>query len=338
MHADFLTLVLSADKLAQVRSYFDERFGQAEASFGHHGYEVGVNYAHGVHVSWSECNPDSERYKSAVCVNLPGEAFKVLTGYQVWMLCRRFGLLGARCTRLDVACDDGTGIVQLADVLQAMEAGDFCGPRVAKPDFDIRRNGSGAQKVLTGCTFGRRGKLGGGRSCCIYDKGLESGEFPAGEVIRVESRFYKDVAAIVFPFLVNTSTYEQFTRTLASLIPDAIDFREAKPGPDRHKDRRPRLPWWEKLVSILGQCARIAVVHPRAIERSVEWIERCVMPLLASLRDAGETVGFEVVAWVEDRLRGVPADARRVIEVCEAARVGRLDYTSIGRFMSRAVE
>lgn len=200
--------------------------------------------------------------------------------------------LRAHCTRLDLAYDDFARRVSMDTIREAAEAGNVSRFRVHSDQRERKRG-----KGLTGdsLTFGKKGKDGSGLQVCIYDKALESkGTINA---IRYEARYFKEKADILFECLASSMELEGCERKMRNYVGGSIDFVER--GNHRHKDRMPRLSWWQQIVDDLGE-ARVIVrkVIPPLEETVMKWVKPAVMPTLALVNeviDAGGHDGESVI-------------------------------------------
>lgn len=105
----------------------------------------------------------------------------------------------------------------------------------------------------TTMTFGKRGKAGGGKQYCCYDKNIESEG--AVDCIRHELRLYNEKSREeFFPKLVEVCKFDDWEDLLIQLIAGtvcgSIDFRDVSnydPDLGKLKDC-PRFEWWENFV------------------------------------------------------------------------------------------
>lgn len=91
-------------------------------------------------------------------------------------------------------------------------------------------------------------------------------------------------------------------RKMRNYVDRSIDFVER--GNHRHKDRMPRLSWWQQIVDDLGQ-ARVVVraVIPPLEETVMKWIKPAVMPTLALVAEVIDAGGHDGESVITDLLR-----------------------------------
>ena len=97
---------------------------------------------------------------------------------------------------------------------------------------------------------------------------------------------------MIFDCLMSSFTLEAFECKVKNYVGGSIDFVQC--GNHRHKDRMPRLGWWQKIVDEIGQ-ARVVVhkVIPPLEETVMNWIKPAVMPTLALIVEIVDASGHD---------------------------------------------
>ena len=255
-----------------------------------------VWHPYGIVMAWDVDLRNKDIHHGKFLLQLGGEAcgcFFDESIYQFcWDLCTKFAF---KCSRVDLCFDDFERIKSPNEVYQECCAGEeknYSGYRKHRFIDEERSTGEKSGETLY---FGTRGKNGGGKFLRCYDKELESD----GEInsVRWEVEFSKERANAVFFKIALSMTIEEFATNIAMLIGGSIDFIERK---GKNLDRAERLPFWEKIVSILGEaCIR----NPRPIktvEKCKAWMERCVFPSQSMMQEAfGDKKYYE---WAEEQI------------------------------------
>ncbi len=286
LKVDWLNLVFPASNREAVLDLVRPMLGDCEDKpTGMHYYSRSAGWEVGAVLAWT---PGGEHF----LLSLNGDSMNFFPLPVLFAFCNAACALRGKCTRLDIAYDDFARRVPMDTIRQAAEAGNFNHFRVWSDQKETKRG-----KGITGdsLTFGRKGKEGSGLQVFIYDKALES----KGTInsIRFEARYFKEKADLIFDCLISSFTIEAFECKLKNYVGGSIDFVER--GIHRHKDRMPRLSWWQQIVDDLGQ-ARVVVrkVIPPLEETVMNWIKPAVMPILAlvaEIIDAGGHDGEGIV-------------------------------------------
>jgi hypothetical protein len=169
---------------------------------------------------------------------------------------------------------------------------------------------NGVELCGRGVYIGSRGENGSGRFVRVYDKGLESGQAAAGEIIRWELESSADVARQIwadFVAVLGNDSSGGATALLAARVVGAVDFRT----PDCRLDRSERSSWWSAFLELVGRpvlCrARQKVTR---LAGHVAWLRRTVVPKIAACAKAtGQD--FKAVA-----LELLSAEGIRASSVC----------------------
>lgn len=310
---DWLNLVFPAgqdDQREKVKGLVNGRLGAGQdTERGLHFYKHVHQWESGAMLAWSED-------LGHMLLSLNGDSLDYFPADHLHPLLKAAEDLGAHCTRIDLAYDDLTRqLVRMEDVHAAAAAGNFCGFRTEGIQLE-RRSG-----VATGDGhyFGKKGKAGSGRMVLFYDKALESrGEINA---TRIEARFFKEHAALIFEALASALSVESMERKIRNHIGGAIDFRER--GTHKHVARMPRLDWWQKVLDALGTMA--------------VRVERAKPPLQAAMEYCRDTWAASfAITWEIAESQGQDADALMCALMREMVERGR-ERASYTRPGSRAL-
>lgn len=276
VHIDYLTLSIPNQYRGEVEQWCRERFGQFEPGKGARFLSQSLRYAQNAAAIFYDPESHPKR-KPSFILDIPGAGCQLAKDEALIELAieaRRNW--GAHLTRLDIAVDMIGGVEELiAQVHESCKRGESCRFRRFKHTEDV----SGT--LLAGKTIdlGKRGKDGSGRSVCLYDKGLETKQLPAGQWVRWEAR-YSDVCAD--QALEVYAIASDVDRALLAF--DAVEFRQVVPG-ETHVDRRPFCEWWVKL--------RQSICQPNMIRRfrrassaagMIHWFGKQVIPTFEQIR------------------------------------------------------
>lgn len=211
-----------------------------EGLFGLNTYRQSWRFEGGASVNWSEGRDDW-------CCIISGETLQLVGEDRHIEFLLAMDSHRDHCTRVDPRVDDySRELIDLEKVREAMEAGNFVGPR----QCDVRTSGKlvHGQLQRDGATlyFGSRH----GALIRFYDKALES----KGRILsnRCEVEYHKEKAEAAWVKLIEGARQgvKQFTCAVGQLVCGAIDFRER--AGHRHVARMERLSWWASIVDKLG--------------------------------------------------------------------------------------
>lgn len=231
-------------------------------------------------------SPECEEPDARCIVEVPGEALASLTEAKILTLLRAILSMGFRATRLDVAIDFmGEGIDLIDRVYVSCEAGELTGARRWSLVGDCRTD---LGLVGKGLYLGRRGKLGSGRTVCVYDKGLQQRTdeatgraYAEGEWVRWEARFSKDCANQAALLI---SELDDWRPEGLSMALGAIDLRENTGR--RDIERRPRVAWWEAFLADVSLIRLVAKRVKTTLARWKGWMGTQVMPGVKAMAGA----------------------------------------------------
>jgi len=167
------------------------------------------------------------------------------------------------CSRIDTCFNDYDRIISVAEIKKEVEKGNFSGFK--KPTEYKKGELTSEGLILTGDTvaFGSRGNNGSGKYARIYDKGMESDG--KEDCIRYEIEWSLKRSKVVFEDLFGTEDLDEFIVVLAGHIGGAILFVDRSKN-EKNIERLKLLPWWRKIVDMLGR----SVFSIPAVESTIE--------------------------------------------------------------------
>jgi DNA relaxase NicK len=198
-------------------------------------------------------------------LQLPGQLLSARKDWHIKRVCRRlFVDFDAKCTRIDLAVDDYSRVLQFDEIQDAIVSGSIAGFQKAK--FIESYGGDDAGRTIY---LGTRHSPKFGR---IYDrlgvtKGLEN-------CIRYEVEYKQGMALAIFSDYINDEHIDS-SPLLSGIIQSAFDFTVRK---DKNLSRATRLPWWQGFLDRINGDAVKPVVDQknRSIERTLAWLRRSV--------------------------------------------------------------
>lgn len=307
----------SPGRLHQIVNLLTTFYGSPESTKGRWFFDQGMKWKNSILLLWSE--PTSENDTGGLCVDLPGDALNSLSIGDMLRLMFRL-LNGNHCTRIDLREDHRADRVGLIDAVKAScHAGELCKARRWEPREPRTNRG---ELTGHGVTIGQRGKNGSGRYVRIYDKGLETGESPAGTWERLEVEFTESVATQVALSIGELGApandwpgqrlESELAKRIREFIYGAVDFRVNNGS--RSLNERPRAAWWQKIIDGIHAVTVKQERVKTTLESFAVWVRRCVAPAIydmakASRQDVGDVVKF----LVGNEVRGKPNPANRPI-------------------------
>lgn len=225
-------------------------------------------------------NPSSVGRQGELRAYIPGKALATASMNAIRDFCQiSREMYSATCARIDVAIDDYSKVLDLGDVKQAQDNGDFAYVETIGYHESGERGKKDKGRTIT---FGSRQSQAYQR---FYDKSVESnGEIDA---IRLEVEFKDDKAQALFEawcFHAFTEDEQECAKTLAGAALGAVRFCDRSSG-DKNLDRCNDLPWYEKLCDSVVSGFRLRVrKKERILDDSMSWVQRAVMPTLSMIR------------------------------------------------------
>lgn len=175
-----------------------------------------------------------------VYVQVSGQGCALLAAHErfdTWGdFCRSWQAFGGSATRIDLAFDDRSALLDIHKIAEYAEAGNYSSKYRTVNLQQYKHEGAETGRLVY------FGTIQSDTSLCFYDKRLErlsKGESDPGHWVRVEYRAKGKAAESVLSWLVGHPDLEGASGYLAS----AIEFRE--PSQDENKSRWPLCSWWE---------------------------------------------------------------------------------------------
>ncbi len=305
-----------------------------ELVHGFHHYANGRRFACGALQLWDADGAGREH--AGVCVELKGVTIEQLGQVGAWSLWAWAARHGGRCTRIDVAVDFRGRPGLLDSVKRSCERCQLRGLRRWNP---IEPRTAAGERIGYTIELGRRGKDGSGKFLRFYDKGLQTGEAPAGAWERCEAEFCGDAANMVAQdwfercddLLLEHDGDER--RMLADVSPwlaarvfGVVDFRQ--PG---RLDRSKRVGWWARFLSGVSVVPTIVKRQVARLDGVRAHVKRSLGPMIVAMADASkQTVGQVFSELLGDPAEIRPAPLTRPTVVQYAASIG--DLSAVDRY------
>lgn len=229
-----------------------------EESYGFYGYKNRV-FFDGISIHYNHCNSESDY----PLLEMSGQGCRDFETYTDGNWGRLFRLSldteNYHVTRLDVAYDDHSGILDMMKLIRKTERRHF----VSKAHKGVITNSFSRDIDAYSVMFGVKKS---DMYCRIYDKARERGFTDGRHWIRCETVFKDDRA---FNFIKNDlSLGEKYCGVLKNYL------RFVEPdSKDTNKRRWNTSKWWDKF---LGDCEKISVYTPKTVEYNLSRIGRYV--------------------------------------------------------------
>ena len=264
---------------------------------GWRGYTHSAYVAQGKgRVGWS---PDDDRM--GVHFSLGSEALRVMAALDSWwsdlpsVMGAVLDELGGHTTRVDVAWDDQTGALDMAQIAEARSEGRF----VTRWKDSQRIESTKATKAF-GPVSGETFYFGSAKSDSqlrIYDKRAERMQkehvVDFDHWVRVELQLRRKRAdAVARLYATAKQNAQEVMVKLAGLLRSMLEFKAS--SQDSNKQRQPAASWWARFLGY-AEKARLAPVEAeaRTVDHVKAWVSGQVAPSLALLEQA---LGFDR-AW-----------------------------------------
>lgn len=234
-----------------------------------------------LHGTRAMSNPpgEDESERGEIRFKIPGKALSVASPSDIRDMCQILSaFFEVRCTRFDVAIDDYNKLLDLDEIYEVQQNGDFA--HVQK--FGYHESGERG-KLHRGrtLTFGSRQSNAFVR---IYDKAVESkGDIDA---IRYEVEFSDDKANALFHEWIEFPLHNEqiAAKHIAGAALGAVRFCD-RTTDERNLDRLDDLPWYKRICDSVASGFRVRLrKKERYLDRAVGWVEKAVMPTLAMIR------------------------------------------------------
>lgn len=248
------------------------------------------------HVLWS---PD--RHEMGIHVVLPASALSAIEltpiGLINWVLDK-----DGHFTRIDIAFDDFTGGLDIAEMDRKLRSGEVVTRwRTAKTQNGSYDVGQGIDNG-NGVTIGSRSS---NSYCRIYDKKMEreAKEKPVDldSWVRVEIEIKGKKAQELARILGKTATIGSAGNILKNLLYGLLDFKD--PGKDSNKSRWATCEWWLDFIGATEKLKLSLPKEERTLDDIKEWWDKFVSPMTAVIllaeTEEGEIDGYN---WLMDSI------------------------------------
>ena len=191
----------------------------------------------------------------------------------ILQLLDRIMLFSGKCTRIDMAIDDKTGIIIPFDkIVEAVHLG-YISSRWKTSTEYIKR------KLIDGYIIGHTVNVGSRKSKMymrIYDKAMEQGTDTPW--IRMELEIKDKRAEMLQTVLLFENKIGQvFTKIINNYI------RLLEPRDDLNRSRWSAAAWWNNLVNEVGKLSLTRRPEDKSIEEIRTWVKQQIGPTLALL-------------------------------------------------------
>lgn len=235
----------------------------------YYGYTEGAATLDGALIMWNPNRPDMGAHFSINGASLP------MIGDLRAFLQSAIDA-GGKFTRLDVALDDRSGLLDWQTIERAVRGCELTSRwKSAKVTDDV--------DFATGATSGRIirfGQRSSRASARLYDKRLEriqKGETDPGHWLRYEVEFHAEDADAIARLAVADEW-----PTVLGVMRQYLDFRT--PGADSNKSRWAVASWWARFMGFVGKVKGLfSGERQRSIEDVRRWVARQVSPSIALL-------------------------------------------------------
>jgi hypothetical protein len=94
-------------------------------------------------------------------------------------------------------------------------------------------------------------------------------------------------------------THQLVGRTIGALICGSVSFVHR--GEQERLSLCPRMDWWQRFCNDCGGCLRLPSGRtPRCLDKTLNWLEKQVFPIVSALQDGFGAMDFKV--WLQSRL------------------------------------
>jgi len=212
---------------------------------------------------------DGVHTDQGICLDIPGSGLRALEAaalakgekFDIREWLGKLARMGARASRIDVACDTSNPLVTMALVRHHLEQDAYVSRAQSWRPMECHRRGQVVE--VQGFEIGGRKSESYMR---IYDKALE--QKVEGHLIRFEGEFKGKKAARLMEIFVKEG-WDAAVGCLRSII----DFTEVS-DEDENVSRRDRASWWELLIGASKHVVDVAKTTSNNLSKTYAWIER----------------------------------------------------------------
>jgi len=252
-------------------------------------------------------NVDAESGRVHAYFSMPGGYFHLMDAIDHWRLIR--GLrhaYGLKCNRIDVKVRDYTRRITPQEIIQHAVDGNVALVR----SYELAGNGQiGSQACVTAYLGSRKSE----KFLRIYDAMPVHGI----DAIDWELQCRDEKAQIVYATLANIEiddaetgyynadlSHQLVGTTIGALICGSVSFVHRDEEESCSKKRLslcPKMDWWQRFCDDCGGCLRLPSGRtPRCLDKTLDWLEKQVFPIVSALQDGFGAMDFKV--WLQSRL------------------------------------
>lgn len=280
--------------LSELKAYF-AAYGLewVEIATGRNGYDHAAKVGGFIWVLW---RPD--RCDMGVHVDIPASGIAEL-GVRAELIMRDLRSLGASASRIDIAGDDFTGVLDLDKVIDHARQKTFV--------TRARQDAEGGRWTISENEHGGRTVYFGKRSSDtflrIYDKRIEQLDkhkpVEHDHWVRGELELKAERAAAAFEYICLHP--DDWQEAACGWIRSHLDFKEV--GESEQKTRWPVCDWWLAFLDQAAKSCLYVVKAQKTIDDVRRWVDRQVSPSLFVLKKAlGIDELIHMILSAEDRL------------------------------------
>jgi len=287
--------------LEVVKSMVSNFFGESEISYiGRLSYSARYAWRSEVSLCFDEDADLREKaHRGRITLDVPGSACDELTAPDLVLFMEFIKELGGKATRVDVFFDDYSCLVNLDDLRETIDKGDYTYFQVSSKNQSFNRTKKkDGGLTYDSVTFGRRGSAGSGKYLRVYDKNLESEG--KENCVRWEVEFTQHYAEKVFNILSGTGgNLDVYAISCGALIGGCIKFVHRTA--DKNIDRLDIYSWWEEITKMLGVLSVRIAKKKNTLTGMMEWTKRQLSPTLSVIAKAFKTER-DYYDWMQELL------------------------------------
>lgn len=233
----------------------------------------GITISYGADMAEFYADPSKARQDMGICVNFSGTGCRTFETYGSgsWDdLFQHIISSGYNVTRLDLAFDDHTGLLDIFRIRQDMLEQNY----TSRSKWWLVETGSEGNCVYVGSP---KSDI----RIRIYDKAAERGFDDGRHWIRVELQLRNKRSLVAAAELVKT---HHIGCTVCGILRNYLNFRV--PTEDTNKSRWPVADYWEKLLMYMGRISLwISPGEPYNFSKTESWLrDQCGQALLTAMK------------------------------------------------------
>lgn len=201
--------------------------------------------------------------------------------------------IGAKFSRADFATDAKAGQLSMSAIREAIENNTLVSRWREVSTWGKHR--LGGPKTGETYYFGSRKS---DNQLRIYDKGLQTGEAPAGRWVRVEMQFRNRRAMGLVKAYIDGGVF-----AIARILLGYLDFKVA--GADTNKSRWATVKWWSDFLLVTSKLRLTIATAKRTLDSVYSWLRDQIAPSLALMfaREGGYKTLKDLTDYGATRLK-----------------------------------